>query len=87
MKVTTPVFIDGLLYVCILSFAFIQSYFTSDESYKYVSPYFLFWMKFVVGLLGTIAGAVKMFRSTSYSDHLKQVALDKPTDKGQPAKV
>ena len=66
-----PVQVDGTLYICIACFVFIQSYFTSDESYKYVSPYFLFWMKFVVGLLGTIAGALKMFRSTSYAESLR----------------
>lgn len=78
MKAPSPVFIDGTLYVCIVAFAFIQNYFTSDDSYKYVSPYFLFWMKFAVGLMGTIAGALKMFRSTSYSDHLKEGAVTPP---------
>lgn len=86
MKLPKPVVIDGTLYVCIATFVYIQSFFTSDESYKYVSPYFLFWMKFAVGLLGTIAGALKMFRSTSYSDSLKS-QVDKPGVQDQSEKV
>ena len=87
MKKSKAVWIDGTLYVSIASFLFIQGYFTSAEAYKYVSPYFLFWLKFVVGLLGTIAGSMKMFRSTSYSDHLKQQALDNPPGKEQVPKA
>lgn len=87
MKLPSPVIIDGVLYVCIVTFAFIQSYFTSDEAYKYINPYVLFWVKFGTGLLGVIAGALKMFRSTSYSDHLKQQGLDNNGNKEQPPKV
>lgn len=66
------VHIDGTLYVCIAAFTFIQAFFTSDESYKYMSPTFLYWIKFSVGLIGAVAAALKMYRSTAYADSLKE---------------
>ena len=70
----TAVIIDGVLYVCIALFNFLETYFSSDESYKYISPWVLFWLKAIIGGLGAVAGALKMYRSTSYSDHLKAKA-------------
>jgi hypothetical protein len=64
--------IDGVLYSCIALFGFLQAYFTSEESYKYVNPYVLFWIKGAVGSAGAVAGALKMFRSTTFADHQKE---------------
>lgn len=61
--------IDGILYVCIAVFMFQQNFLSSDDVYKYVSPFVVFWSKFVVGTLGAAAGALKMFRSTTFADH------------------
>lgn len=65
-----PVVIDGLLYVCIALFLAMEATFSSDDVYKYVNAHFIFWAKALVGWMGAAAGALKMFRSTTYSDHL-----------------
>lgn len=62
------VWVDGTLYVCIAVFLFLQGYFSSDESYKYVDPLALYWIKCAVGCGGAGAAALKMFRSTTFSD-------------------
>lgn len=72
-----PVFLDGLLYVLIAVFIFEQEFLSSDEAYKYVSPYVIFWSKFIIGTSAAATQALKMFRSTSYSDHLKNQADNK----------
>lgn len=78
-----PVVIDGILYVLIAVFGSFIACITSDEAYKYINPYFIFYSKTVaeMGLAG--ASALKMFRSTSYSDHLddKKAAQDKLENK------
>jgi hypothetical protein len=65
--------IDAVLYVCIGIFAFLATYLSSDEAYKYVNPAFLFYAKGVVGVGAAGTGALKMFRSTSFSDHKKSM--------------
>jgi hypothetical protein len=64
-----PVFIDGLLYSLIAWLIFSQSYLGGDEASKYISPALKFWINYVVGGLGALLGAVKMFRSTSFAEH------------------
>lgn len=61
--------IDGTLYVCIAGFAFLDVFFGSDMAYKYIESYTLFWLKGSVGFVGAMALALKMFRSTTFSDH------------------
>ena len=65
-----PVMVDGLLYVLIALFGAMEALLNEDDSYKYNNPYFLYWSKFVIICLLSIVSALKMFRSTSYSDHL-----------------
>lgn len=67
----TPVQVDGWLYTGMGVFGFLTVTFGSDESYKYVNPYLVFWLKvfFGCGLAGCTA--LKTFRSTAYADHLK----------------
>lgn len=67
----TPIQLDGTLYILIAVFGTVQTMFSSDEAYKYIPPYFLFWIKSFSGVALAGVGALKMFRSTSYSDHLK----------------
>lgn len=70
IKITwTPVVIDGTLYVSIAVFLATQTFFTTDEAYRYVNPYVIFWIKAVSGILGAGAGALKMFRDQSYAKH------------------
>ena len=86
MNLKSDLWIDGALYSAIALFGFLQSYFTSEEAYKYVNPYTLFWLKAGVGAIGAVAGALKMFRSTTYADHRndKKNNVDKPQTPVEP---
>lgn len=64
-----PVVIDGFLYVIIAVCGFAEATLTSDDVFKYMNPYLVFYIKWIVGMLGAGATALKMFRSTSYSEH------------------
>lgn len=75
----SPVFMDGLLYVLIAVFMFMQTYLSGDEAAKYIAAATIFWLKFIVGSLAAGVGALKMFRSTTYSDHLKEAQLPPKT--------
>lgn len=66
-----PVVIDGTLYVSIAMFTALQSSFGSDEAAKFIALQTLFWLKTATGALLAAALSLKMFRSTSYGDHLK----------------
>lgn len=63
------VFIDGFLYMLIAMFTFLQGYMSGDEAAKWVNPEVRFWMNCTIGSLAAACGAIKMFRSTSYSAH------------------
>lgn len=65
-----PVYTDGVLYVMIAVCGFLSTEAGSDAAYKYLNPYFLFWAKVIIGCLLAGATALKMFRSTSYSNHI-----------------
>lgn len=65
------VFLDGLIYVLLALFTFLQTQFAGDEAAKYITPQTLFWTKLTIGSFATIALALKLFRSTSYADHQK----------------
>lgn len=64
-----PVVIDGFLYVVIAVCGTITAIMTSDEIYKYVNPYCVFYGKAVNEILTAGSTALKMYRSTSYADH------------------
>ncbi len=68
-----PVVIDGFLYVVIAICGTITAILTSDEVYKYMNPYFVFYFKGTNEILAAGATALKMYRSTSYSDHRARV--------------
>lgn len=80
-----PVFIDGFVYVMVQMLTVLSTQFGTDEAAKYVSAAPLFWMKIVIGELAAGFLAVKMYRSTSYADHLEAKKgntefLNKPKD-------
>lgn len=77
-----PVYIDGSLYVLIALFGAMEATFNNDEVYKYVNVYVIFWMKQIIIWSLAIVGALKMFRSTSYSDHVDSVAANKALTDG-----
>jgi len=72
MKLPTPVWIDGTLYVAIAVFLAIQTYFGSDEAYKYCNPFVIFYVKGVCAVIGSGCAALKMYRSRTYSDSVDQ---------------
>lgn len=86
MGTVKPVHVDGVLYVCIAAFVALQTWVSSDESFKYINPYIIFYAKGFCAIAGATAGALKMFRSTSYSDSLKK-PVDNPPAEGQSPKV
>jgi hypothetical protein len=66
------VIIDGVLFVCIGHFMFSQSYLSGDEAAKYITPETKFWLNYAIGSLGSIAGSLKMYRSSSYAEHARE---------------
>ena len=65
----SPTFIDGLLYVMIAVFGAGVASFTSEEAYKYINPYVLYWLTETSKWGLAAVTALKMFRSTSYAEH------------------
>jgi hypothetical protein len=65
-----PAYIDGFLYVSIALFGFLATAFGSDESAKYISPQALFWLRTICGASSAGLLALKMFRSTTFSEHV-----------------
>jgi hypothetical protein len=60
-------------------FGSMQTLLTSDDAYKYFNPYWLYYSKFVTAVALAAVSALKMFRSTSYSDHLNKQNEKPPT--------
>lgn len=65
-----PVTVDGALYVLIAVFGTCITVLNSDDAYKYFNPYVLYYSKAIGAILLAAVSALKMFRSTSYSEHL-----------------
>ena len=71
-----PVFIDGFLYAMIAVFAAMVASFNSEEAYKYIAPVLLYWLKQTSTWGLALVTAIKMFRSTTYSEHQVKKADD-----------
>ena len=67
-----PVFIDGLTYALIALFGALSSSFGSDEAKQFIKPVWIFGIKTFCASCGATLLAIKMFRSTSYSEHQQQ---------------
>jgi hypothetical protein len=67
----SPVFLDGSLYFVIALVSACLAILGSEEAVKFVNPILLFWLKFTLGGINAGFLALKMFRSTAYSEHLK----------------
>lgn len=65
------------LYALIAFFAFSQTTFGGDEAAKYISPLWLFILKYLAGAGSSILLAIKMFCSTTFSDYMAKVKADK----------
>lgn len=69
-------YIDGCLYVLIALFGALTAAMGSDESSKYISGEWLFWVRTFCGVNSAALLALKMFRSTGFADH-KQAESEK----------
>lgn len=66
-----PVWIDGTLYVLLALFGAVELTLNNDDIYKYVTHVSLvYWGKNAVAWTLAVVTAVKMFRSTTYADHV-----------------
>jgi len=74
----SPMYVDGALYVGIAFFAALAALFGSDESAKYLQPEPLFWTRGGCSVTSATLLALKMYRSTSYSDHLAEKNKPQP---------
>lgn len=68
----SPVFIDGLTYVLIAFFSAVTAVLSSDDAANFLTPIVLFWSKSVCQAIGAALLALKMFRSTSFAEHVEQ---------------
>jgi hypothetical protein len=68
------VYLDGVICVLLAIFMAIGDSFNSDEAAKYLDPWRLFWARSACGWIAQGLLALKLYRSTSYSDH---IAMDK----------
>lgn len=67
-----PVWIDGTFYVLLALFGSIELTFNNDDIYKYVGAVQVFWIKNVLAWMLATVTALKMFRSTTYADHVNE---------------
>jgi len=63
-----PVAIDGALYVLIAYFGAASAALSTDEAAKHVTEHWLFWIRVFHNVGGAMTLALKMFRSTAFSD-------------------
>lgn len=69
----SPMYIDGWLYVLIAMFGGIAASLNSDEAAKYVADWLLFWLRETTTWICAGLLALKMYRSTTYAEHIKEV--------------
>ena len=65
-------YIDGFLYVSIAFWGALGTSMGSDEAAKWVPDVWLFWIRTFCGVNSAWLLALKMFRSTAFSDHQKE---------------
>ena len=70
-KTIRPVHVDGALYVIIAVAGSCVASMTTDEAVKFISPLWIFWVKFFFEAVGAGALALKTSRSLSYSNSIK----------------
>lgn len=78
-----PVFIDGLLYVWIAMTGFCITFFSADDATMFIRPTALFWLKGIFGCGSAGLLALKLYRSTSYAQHLQAKDEEKKEEKQQ----
>ncbi len=66
------VHVDGFIYVTIAFFGAWSSALGTDEAAKYLPDVTLFWARSICASLAASALALKMYRSTAFSDYKKE---------------
>ena len=84
MKIRTD-HIDAVLYAGIGVFTALQLGLSDESAYKYVNPYILFWLKWIIGGISAGFLGLKTYRSTAFAKHMDEVHSDENKDK--PAKI
>lgn len=69
-RVTHPIFVDGLIIFLIAVMTTADGKFSSEESYKYVGPYILYWIKTGCAILASGLVALNGFRNRLYGSQL-----------------
>lgn len=67
-----PVVVDGMIITLLSGFVFSQMSFSTEECYKYVNAFVLFWVKYGFGLGAAMLTGLKAFRSTEYASHIQE---------------
>jgi hypothetical protein len=67
-----PVFLDGLIYVLLSMTTTWMGIMSSESARQFVGVVWLFWINSFLVTANAGLLALKMFRSTSYSDHQNQ---------------
>jgi len=68
-----PCHIDGLIYVLIAFFGAASSALSQDDAAKYIEPATLWLSRNLCTAIAAALLALKMFRSTAYSDYLNKI--------------
>ena len=76
LKQVDPIFVDGGLYVGMAIFTALSGFFSTDEAAKYLEPVYLFWLRGFCTTNGAWMLALKMFRSSHYSEYRKNKELN-----------
>lgn len=77
-----PVVLDGALYVMIATLGVMEATFSSEDSYKYVNIYVIFWLKHILGWGLAAVSALAMFRNKAYGEHVKAQQEKKALEDG-----
>lgn len=67
----SPAVIDGTLYTSWTMLTALLGVMSSEEAYKYVDPWVLFYSKAIMTCIVAGVGALKAFRSSTYADSKK----------------
>lgn len=77
-----PVVIDGFIVFLVAMLTGIALVFTSEEAYKYVNPYVLFWLKLSIGSTTSGLVALQSFRSKVFADYARNKKLADQQENG-----
>jgi len=75
-----PTFVKMVAGTCLAAFIFSQAWFSQMDSFKYVNPYALYWLKYGFGIAAAMLLTLDKFLSKDYAEH-EQKAKDAASHK------